>query len=651
MIDILLYINGMLAAVVLIVAFSLCVYIVLHNWRQATARALCVLLLSVVVVYGGDVLIGRASRSETIQVLLRLQWLGIALVPAAYFHLARALAAANDLTAAPRRWPVVLGYIGSGLFFVMALYTDLVVAGGIPSGVVAQFRAGPLFWAYTLLFGGSMLLLLATIIRARRHALTPALRRRIGYLAVTFAAPGLGVFPYLVLNQGYTALPQSVILLASAAVSMGVVVMSVVMAYSIAFQGMLLPDRLIKYDFTRWWLYGPMVGVTIVLCLQIVPGLEQVVGLPSGTLIPFAVMIMTVLMPMLISRLRPYADALIHRQDQGEIDYLRNLPRNTFTRTDLRQLLENTLIAVCGALHAETGFVAGPSREGYTVKALCGSRREVKRFVSEHPLNDVMTQVSAQPTRTDAIQTLDTAFQLCDGFRLLPLRSPEGTFLGALGVAQAGSAAASNGALTPETRHLIGVLAHQIELALTTVEMQQRIFDMLRGMRPDVQSLQQLSTRLEQATPAALATLESNDVSLQPQFPQVVKDALTHYWGGPKLSDSPLLELRTVRRLLQQGQEPGGSPTRALQSVLRQAINNLRPDEQLDPSAQEWLLYNILDMRFLQGKRIRDVADRLAMSESDFYRKQRIAVEEVARQLALMEDGEKIVTRPDVRTE
>lgn len=91
-----------------------------------------------------------------------------------------------------------------------------------------------------------------------------------------------------------------------------------------------------------------------------------------------------------------------------------------------------------------------------------------------------------------------------------------------------------------------------------------------------------------------------------------------------------------MRRVLE---EQGGSPTRALQAVLRQAIENLRPDAQLDPSAQEWLLYNILEMRFLQGRRIRETADRLAMSESDLYRKQRIAVEEVARQLALMEES------------
>jgi hypothetical protein len=151
-----------------------------------------------------------------------------------------------------------------------------------------------------------------------------------------------------------------------------------------------------------------------------------------------------------------------------------------------------------------------------------------------------------------------------------------------------------------------------------------------------MQSLQQLNTWLEQATPASLESLDS-EVALLPEFPQLVKEALGHYWGGPKLSDSPLLELRAVRRLIG-GQ--GGSPTRALQVVLRQAIENLRPDDQLDQSAQEWLLYNILELRFLQGKRIRDIADRLAMSESDLYRKQRIAVEEVARQLALMEEAE-----------
>jgi hypothetical protein len=638
MTDLLLQINGLLVAVVLIVAFSLFSYIALHNWRNNAARALCVLLLSVVVVYGGDVLITRASRSETIQFLLRAQWLGIALVPAAYLHLSSALEAVSRGSAYFQHWRVWAGYAGSGLFFILALYTDLIVTGGIPDSVVTQFRAGPLFSVYVTLLAGSMLLLLRTIVHARRNALTPPLRRRMTYLGITFAAPGFGVFPYMALANNYTTFSQDIVLMGAALVSAGLVLAIVVMAYSAAFQGVLLPDRLIKYDFTRWWLYGPVVGVTIILCIQLVPWLETLLGLPGDTLITFAVMIMTVLMPLLISRIRPYIDALIYRQDKGEIEYLRKLPRSTFTRADLRQLLENTLIAVCGAMRVETGFVASPDQNGYTVRAVCGARRDVKRFVAEHPLIDVMPALNNQHHQGNGMLATPEAFQIYDGFRLLPLHSPEGTFLGALGVAQSEDAVGGNGVVTPEARHLIGVLTHQMELALTTVELQDQIFEALRGLGPEMQSLQRLSTRLEQATPASLSTLAAEDVSLKPEFPQFVKDALTHYWGGPKLSDSPLLSMRTVRGSLD---EHGGSPTRALQAVLRQAITNLRPTEQLDPSAQEWLLYNILELRFLQGKRIRDISSRLAMSESDFYRKQRVAVEEVARQLALMEDGEK----------
>jgi hypothetical protein len=439
-------------------------------------------------------------------------------------------------------------------------------------------------------------------------------------------------------------LPQNIVLLGSSFVSAGLSGAIVVMAYGVAFQGAVLPERLIKYDFTRWWLYGPVVGVTIILCLQLVPWLERRLGLPADTLITFAVMIMTVLMPMLISRMRPYLDVLIFRQDQGEFEFLRSLPRNTFTRADLRQLLENTLVAVCGALRADTGFVAAPGNDGFVVRAICGSRYAVKQFVALHPLNAFVPQMAHAPRMHNGVgASLADAFQFYDGFYLLPLHSREGTFLGVLGVSGLPVSPGTTSALASKERHLIDVLTHQIELALATVEMQQRIFDALRGLDSEVQSLQRLNTRLEHATPATLANQDASDVALHPEFAQLVKDALTHYWGGPKLSDSPLLGLRSVRNTIQ---EHSGNPTRALQAVLRQAITNLRPDDQLDPSAQEWLLYNILDLRFLQGKRIRDVSQHLAMSESDYYRKQRIAVEEVARQLALMEDSERVNDQP-----
>ena len=54
-------------------------------------------------------------------------------------------------------------------------------------------------------------------------------------------------------------------------------------------------------------------------------------------------------------------------------------------------------------------------------------------------------------------------------------------------------------------------------------------------------------------------------------------------------------------------------------------------------TASEWMVYNILDLRFVERLRIREIAQRLAMSESDFYRKQRIAIEQVAQTLRQME--------------
>lgn len=628
--NILLQLDALLSATIVIVTFSLLAYIALQNWQTSIARSLCVLLAGIVIVFGGDVLLGQVQDNRTIQFLLRAQWLGIVCIPAGYIHLSDALLTYSGVVDQRRRWLVWLGYILSAIFLLLATTGNLLIKDGIQNGPLAQFGAGPLFGLFVLYFCIAGAAGMLTVLHVRRVALTPTLRRRLTYLGATFFGPGMAVFPYLVIAGTYALVSDDLILLVSVLGNSFVAAMIVVMVYSIAFQGMLLPDRLIKQDFIRWGLYGPFVGITIVLFMRTVPVLARWLHLPSETLITFGVMVFTVLMPIFISKIRPYLDALVYLQDHAEMDYLRALPRSTFTHADLRSLLENTLVVICGALHIETGFVAAPDEHGnYTIKTLIGARRLVKRFVAEHPLMEVMPLLENTPPHAPG-EPPPEAFLRCNGFCLLPLRDPEGYFLGALGVAY------PNDALNLSARRQIGALAHQMELALATVQMQQRLFDTLRGMGPEVQSLQQLNTRLEQATPASLESLDA-EVALLPEFPQFVKDALAQYWGGPKLSDSPLLGLRTVRRLLD---EQGGSPTKALQSVLRRAIENLRPDEQLDPSAQEWLLYNILQLRFLQGKRVRDIAEHLAMSESDFYRKQRIAVEEVARQLALMEEVE-----------
>src|SRR6266542_5189703 len=131
---ILLQLNDLLAAAVLIVAFSLLAYIALQNWHTPIARALCVLLAGVVIVSGGDVLLGQAERDSTIQFLLRAQWLGIVLVPAGYIHLSDALLTYSGAPDRRRRWLVVFGYLFSLGFFALAISGELLLRDGIKRG-------------------------------------------------------------------------------------------------------------------------------------------------------------------------------------------------------------------------------------------------------------------------------------------------------------------------------------------------------------------------------------------------------------------------------------------------------------------------------------------------------------------------------------
>jgi hypothetical protein len=146
---------------------------------------------------------------------------------------------------------------------------------------------------------------------------------------------------------------------------------------------------------------------------------------------------------------------------------------------------------------------------------------------------------------------------------------------------------------------------------------------------PQMENIQRLRAAAAYDGAAALASGRLND---NPDVFQWVKDALVHYWGGPKLTSNPLLSLRVVKQAIQ-GDE---NPAEALRGVLRDAIEYVRPAGQRKYTG-DWLLYNILDLRFLQRRKSSEVARQLSVSEADLFRKQRVAVEQVARKIAEME--------------
>lgn len=113
------------------------------------------------------------------------------------------------------------------------------------------------------------------------------------------------------------------------------------------------------------------------------------------------------------------------------------------------------------------------------------------------------------------------------------------------------------------------------------------------------------------------------------EFIEAVRAALKHYWGGHGLTKSLLLELKIVQKQLET--EPNTAS--ALRTILLEAIEEQKPEGEPKSTDPEWVIYNILSLRYVQGLKVRDVAYRLAMSQADLYRKQRVAIEAVAHVL------------------
>jgi hypothetical protein len=184
-----------------------------------------------------------------------------------------------------------------------------------------------------------------------------------------------------------------------------------------------------------------------------------------------------------------------------------------------------------------------------------------------------------------------------------------------------------------EVRKEVGDLIEQAEVAIEDRHLQEGIFVALQQIMPDIERIQKQRQLMRYVTLLPQPVKES-PVD-HPSFTDWVKDALSHYWGGPKLTRSPLLELQIVAETREQEDVDA---VRALRSVLQHAIEALRPPGEQNLTAAEWTLYNILDLKFRQGLRMSDIAYRMAVSESDLYRKQRVAIQEMARMLTNMEE-------------
>lgn len=612
--------NFLLAATLVIITFALLIWLFPQSWRNPVQRAFSALLTFVGIVYVGQVFLLRTDNLADAEVWLRFKWIGIAFVPAAYLHFTNAVLRSTFYQSRLRRVATLVAYIVGVLFLALVLRSDLVVGQPFNYPYATQLGAGPLFPIFAVYFFATTSWGVYNIELARRRSLTPTSRRRLRRLGFAIIAPAFGVFPYLVFSGLPALIPPPVLLLLTFFGTLALIAMLVVMTYTVTYQGALAPDRIIKQKFVHYLLRGPLVAVGVVVTLVVVPHIGRYLHLSYETVLYATVIVGIIVLEMLISRGKPYLDRLLFWPDRREIKQIQELEAHLLTSSDLRQLFENITAALCDLLRVQSGFVLAAANGELRVEAIAGGRERVQEYLATPTVQQALLAADNAPNRL--IPAGD--------YWLYPLRVNGGdTIVGVIGVA----ARAPTPDLTEHEQELFDAFASQVELALEDRALQENVFDALQQIGAEVELLQRKGARTRVVGATAQERVEE-ELIYSPDFHRIVKDALDHYWGGPKLTHSPLLQLRIVQRSLDEYDQ---NPTQALRAVLAQAIERLRPQGARSMTAPEWLLYNILELKVIQGMKIRGIAQKLAISESELYRKQRIAIQEVAKAVQQME--------------
>jgi len=364
-------INVVLASGIVIVSCAFLLYLISYNLRSGVARSFVTLLSCVLLTYFVDLALFGTENPETAIPWLRLQWVGIAFTPAAYLSFSNALLITTGARSRFRDTAVRVGYLLSALLLLGVAFTDLVARDGALTHHAPHLLPGPLFPLFVIYFFTCVIWGAGNVLWARRRCLTSTSRRRMAYLAATFAAPATGVFPYLLITNWPTYAPGVTLWLLLVLGNVGVGLMLVLLAYSVAFFGALTPDRVVKHRLVR-----PLVGTLAVVVIITASQAEGWLGLPSRRLMLFGVVGVILLMQVGIEAAKPLIDRALYRQDQPEIEWIQRLGNRLLTTTDLHQFLENVLTALCDLLRVDAAFVTVIDDGVPHLEVVCGSLEE-----------------------------------------------------------------------------------------------------------------------------------------------------------------------------------------------------------------------------------------------------------------------------------
>ncbi len=614
-------INDLLTAGIAITALSLLFYALTFNLKDRVARSFATILVCVVIVFTSESLGSIAEGVASIEFWYKFQWVGIVLLPPSYLHFSDALVATTGRPSRwRRRWAVRLTYLFSLFLLVLIPFNILVGPINVEQIATPHLERTIFTELFTIYYWIIMLLSWINFFRAYIRTVTPISRRRMGYLVVGALAPAIGSFPFLLFGSGIADQLQGAFWIVATISNTIFYILIILMAYSVAFFGVAWSDRMVKTRLFKWVLRGPVTASLALGFTTLVRRTGPVVGYDFEVFIPIVMVATIVLFQHLITLFAPIGEKwFFYGNDQQDIELLQTLENRLLTRNDLLEFLEMILAALMDRLQATGSFIVSISDEGLEL-VLTNGKINIKNKTITEDLSKIVLENSDFPE----------IFQWNDNC-LFPLYSQnygdskQTQLIGLLGL---------NGVdldkLDEEQQSTLKIMIDRAGMGLSDRQMQIEIFDSMEKLSTRVNSIQQLRARGRYDKEGVFVVddpIKSNDLQTW------VKDALTHFWGGPKFTENPLLDLKVVEETAATVE---GNKANALRTILREAINQVKPEGERRFTA-EWILYNILEMKFLEGRKVREIAIKLSMSEADLYRKQRVAIEAVANKIIEME--------------
>ena len=610
--------NQLLTAAIAITAFSLLLYALAFNLRDRVARSFALILVCVVIVFVGDAIGSVTNSLEELTFWLRVEWIGIVFLPPAYLHFSDAvITTTGNPWRLRRRLVIRLAYLISLGFLITLPFSWLV------GPLLADAKPAPhlqrtwLTLVFTLYYIAAMIWAWVNFWKANQRTVTPTGKRRMRYLLAGSLAPALGSYPYLLFGSGVASQMPMLFWFIAVLSNAFFLMLIIVMAYTVAFFGVSWPDRVVRRRLFKWLMRGPATASLVLAITTLLKRFGERYQFQYAEAVPIFMVGSILILEYLITLVAPkWGRWIFSGGDQVHMKLLQTEEERMLTSSDLRQFLESVLAAVCDQLQVSRAFITALSQDGVDLWVTTGENVPVDEKFIEEFLRSIDLEQDGEDLYLWGDYWLITLFD--------PLQ--KGQLIGILGVLRH-----LDDELDEDQQDALTRLARRAALALADRQRQQQIFSTLQALAPQMDLIQRMRAASRYDSTGILSTPDI--ASDEEDLSKDVKDALTHYWGGPWLTDSPLLQLKVVQQALSEHED---NPSNALRAVLRSAIEQVRPEGERRYTG-EWILYNILMMKYMEGHKMKEIAQRLAMSEADLYRKQRVAIDAVAGVIREME--------------